>query len=123
MNLRTLDLYIDLFDGATEYSAELKVDAWGSNCPPLNRSKATVSATKIANSISRKQSCPLDRLTLNIARRVYQDRAQADMVLTALQLRRDERAIEDGQVYHVRGRMNWYAVQPLEEELLFREER
>lgn len=124
MNLRKLELYLEIPSEASEYSERLQGDAMrGSNNPPLNRTQSIAAATRIADSISEKQKDPLEWLTLHISRALYEDRFQPYMTYTAFQLRRKERPGTDEEKYHVRGKMDWwwYSSLPLQEELLFEE--
>ncbi|KAF2449693.1 hypothetical protein P171DRAFT_460880 [Karstenula rhodostoma CBS 690.94] len=125
MNLRKLDLYINIPDQASEYSEKLEGDAMsGSNNPPLKRAQSIASATRIAESISQKQKDPLEWLTLHISRTLYMDRCQPYMTHTAFQLRQKERPGADNEKYQVRGKMDWgwHSSPLLREELLFEED-
>ncbi|KAL5387910.1 hypothetical protein DPSP01_003309 [Paraphaeosphaeria sporulosa] len=124
MNLRKLDLYMDLPSQASEYSEALQGDAMsGSNNPPLKRSQSIAAATRIADKISQKQKDPLEWLTVRISRSFYMDRFQPYNGYTAFQLRRQERPSAKEEKYCVRGNMNWrWNKSPfLSEELLFEE--
>jgi hypothetical protein len=89
MNLRKLDLYMDLHHGDSEFSDALQGNVMdGSNNPPLKRSESIAAATRIADTISQNQEDPLEGLTLRISRGFYADRFQPYNGYTAFQLRR-----------------------------------
>lgn len=122
MNLRKLDLYMELPSEACEYSAAVEGNAMdGSNNPPLDKSNTIAAATRIADMISQKQKDPLECLTMRISRQLFGDRFQPCNTHTGFQLRSKGQKEGDEDRYEVRGKMEWwgYSSSPSQYELLF----
>jgi hypothetical protein len=124
MKLKKLDLYLHIPDEASNYSDKLVQNPFGSIAPPeLDKQRSITAAINIAEILSESQQDTLQWLTLRISRTGYSDRYQPWMMHTKLQLRRDNHAGHTRrQKWDVRGKMDWYCLPPLEEDLLFEDE-
>jgi hypothetical protein len=123
MKFKKLDLYLHIPDEASDYSDKLVQDAFGSIPPPaLDKKRSVTAAINIAEVLSESQQDTLQWLTLRLSRTGYSDRYQPWMMHTKLQLRRNGYPGRIGeQMWDVHGKMDWYGLPPLEEDLLFEE--
>jgi hypothetical protein len=91
--------------------------------PPLDEKRSVAAAVNIAKVISGSRQDALQWLTLHLSRMTYGDRADRCEVFSRLQIRRNGYASRlRGHEWDVRGKMDWYGLSSLEEDLLFEEE-
>ncbi|KAF2005990.1 hypothetical protein P154DRAFT_570723 [Amniculicola lignicola CBS 123094] len=110
--LKTLDLYLHLPIGATAFTAEYSPNAYGSApFPHPNKPGAKDALKEIADTISRAQKHPLERMNVTLARTGFEDRGQPFFVETSAVLGRSDRddAEELGTgKWKVEGKFRWY---------------
>lgn len=124
MKLTKLDLYLHIPGKATDYCDQLTSGTMGAaTTPPLDEKRSVAAAVEIAEAISGSQKDALQWLTLHISRMTYGDRADPWEVFTRLQVRQNSYSNRvRGHKWDVRGKMDWYALPSLEEDLLLEEE-
>ncbi|KAF7672568.1 hypothetical protein GT037_009599 [Alternaria burnsii] len=124
MKLTKLDLYIHIPGKATDYCDQLIAGPMGTaNTPPLDEERSVAAAMNIAEVISGSRQKALQWLTLHLSRMTYGDRADRWEVFSRLQIRRNGYTSRlRGHEWDVRGKMDWYGLPSLEEDLLFEEE-
>lgn len=124
MKLTKLDLYLHIPDGTSDYCDQLIPGVMGAaTTPPLDEKRSVAAAMKIAEVISGSRQDALQWLTLHISRMTYGDRAYRWEMFSRLQIRRNGHSGRvRGCEWDVRGKMDWYVLPSLEEDLLFEEE-
>jgi hypothetical protein len=124
MSLRKLDIFLHIPGETSDYSDKLKQDAMGSIEPPaLDKKRTRIAAIKIMEAMSKNHNKPLEWLTLHITRTGYEDRAQPYLMHAGMQLRRSKGNGAAAETkYEVRGKMKWFGLSSLDEELIFEEE-
>ncbi|CAN9210299.1 unnamed protein product [Alternaria alternata] len=124
MKLTKLDLYLHIPGKATDYCDQLMGGMMGAaTTPPLDEKRSVAAAVEIAEAVSGSQKDGLQWLTLHISRMTYGDRADPWEVFTRLQIRQNSYSNRVRRhKWDVRGKMDWYALPSLEENLLLEEE-
>ncbi|RYO39043.1 hypothetical protein AA0113_g11239 [Alternaria arborescens] len=124
MKLTKLDLYLHIPSKATDYCDQLIPGLMGAaETPPLDEKRSVAAAMHIAKVISGSRQDALQWLTLHLSRMTYGDRADRCEVFSRLQIRRNGYTSRlRGHEWDVRGKMDWYGLSSLEEDLLFEEE-
>jgi hypothetical protein len=124
MNLRKLDLFLNLPWEASDFSAALQQDMWGSiPAPCFEKETSKAAAIAIMETVSQAQEQPLEWLTLHFTRVGMYDRGQTYLMWAKMQVRRrikEDRA--SGEEYEIRGKQEWEDVVGLREELSLNEE-
>jgi hypothetical protein len=124
MNLRKLDLFLDLPWEASDFSAALRQDMAGSiPAPRFERETSKTAAISIMETVSQAQDQPLGWLTLHFTRTGMYDRGQMYVMLAKMQVRRRIRDdATSGDDYEFRGNYEWEGIVGLSEELSLIEE-
>jgi hypothetical protein len=124
MKLTKLDLYLHIPGKATDYCDQLIAGPMGTaHTPPLEKERSVAAAMKIAEAVSGSRQDALQWLTLHLSRMTYGDRADRIEVFSRFQIRRTGYSSRvRGHEWDVRGKMDWYGLSSLEEDLLFEEE-
>lgn len=123
MNLRKLDIWMQIPGGDSEYSEKTARNS--GEGPGLDRKGCATAAQRIVDAISQKQKHPIERLTLHVTRTWYDIRFDPYDERSVFQLRKNVFTPTGKDTYRFLGDMKWgipYVPLSLEKEVFFEED-